>query len=469
MIETTNKFWEEIYHQNIKKMIGICYRYTYDSQLAEDLAHDAFVLAHQKVASFEGKGPFEAWLWRITVNVCLQNIREKSKEKYVKDFLVNEAKNMEADFEIKHEIYQGFNHEELLDVINKLPEHHKLVFNLYVIDKFTHAQIGKELGISEGNSKSHLARARKKIKQILIEKLNSEKKKRKGIFSLFGLPLKLWNIDNFYNNCFKDFEILNHKQFAFDSFAAPAVHIPVLKPIFFIKYLYPSIATVVVGVSLVVYLTIKKDKPNSENKISIATKKEIIIDKKNNIPVDSTATNLQNGIIVNENNSLTNKNDTMKNSKALAAILLAGSVITNSNGQTTLSDTAFSNSKQLVLNNRTINFGQPNSGNFQPISDNASGTFYASSITWTSANHELYFNGKVIVDIEKNKFIGTGSFNIIGKVYYLVVDGKPVKLGAKINLDESKKYNLTHISADNATVKYGDVGKLGAVEIELVE
>ena len=95
MIETTNKFWEEIYHQNIKKMIGICYRYTYDSKLAEDLAHDAFVLAYQKVAGFKGKGPFEAWLRRITVNVCLQHIRERSKEKSVTDFLSNEAVTME--------------------------------------------------------------------------------------------------------------------------------------------------------------------------------------------------------------------------------------------------------------------------------------------------------------------------------------------------------------------------------------
>src|SRR5215207_4708396 len=123
MSETTNKFWEEIYYQNIKKMIGICYRYTYDSKLAEDLAHDAFVLAYQKVTSFKGKGPFDAWLRRITVNVCLQYIREKSKEKSVSDFLSNEAITMETKDENSENEKYDFNHEELLAAINQLPEH----------------------------------------------------------------------------------------------------------------------------------------------------------------------------------------------------------------------------------------------------------------------------------------------------------------------------------------------------------
>ena len=73
----------------------------------------------------------------------------------------------------------------------------------------------------------------------------------------------------------------------------------------------------------------------------------------------------------------------------------------------------------------------------------------------------------MIVDIEKNKFIGNGKFSVIGKVYYLVIDGKPVKLGVKVNLDETKKHKITRISANNAVIKYGDAGKQGAVEIEL--
>ena len=468
MIEITNKSWEEIYRQNIKKMIGICYRYTYDSQLAEDLAHDAFVSAYQKVASFEGRGPFEAWLRRIVVNVCLQHIREKSKEKYVTNILSNEAITMETNNEDSANGVYDFNHEELLDVINQLPEHHKLVFNLCVIDKFTHAQIGKELEISEGTSKSHLARARKKIKQLLIEKLNSGKDKKRRAFALFGFPIKLWNTDSFYRNQFKNYEIQNLKPYSFHTFGGNTVQIPSAKAPFLGNYLYPTITTIGVGIGLIMYFNIEPNNPSSENQTPNTTKNEKFIEEKNKIS-NSTATNIKNSIIVKENKSLTHTNDTMKNSKALAALVLASSTLANSNGQTTITDTSLSNSKQVIVANKTVNAGQPQTGKFEPISDNSSGTFYATGISWSADNNKLYFNGKVIVDIGKNKFIGNGSFDVIGKVYYLVVDGKPVKLGSKINLDETKKYKLTQISPDNAVVKYGDAGKHGAVEIELAK
>ncbi len=62
LIVASKIFWERTYRQNINKLIGIGYRYTTDREIAEDLAHDAFLLAYEKVGEFEGKGPFEAWL-----------------------------------------------------------------------------------------------------------------------------------------------------------------------------------------------------------------------------------------------------------------------------------------------------------------------------------------------------------------------------------------------------------------------
>jgi RNA polymerase sigma factor (sigma-70 family) len=474
MIETTNKFWEETYHQNIKKMIGICYRYTYDSKLAEDLAHDAFVLAYQKVAGFEGKGPFEAWLRRITVNVCLQHIRERSKEKLVTDFLSNEAITMENNDENSANEKYDFNHEELLAAISQLPEHHKLVFNLSVIDKFTHAQIGKELGISEGTSKSHLARARKKLRQLLTEKFNSEKGKKRASLLLFGFPIKLWNIDSLYRKQFKNYEIQNLRPYSPDTFTN-TVQIPSIKAPFIVQYLYPAIVTVGVGIGLVMYLNFKKNKSVSENKNLNAIENKTIVkggDQTLSKDHDSTATNIKNGIIVKENNSLTPENDTMKNSKALAALLLASTTLTNSNGQETKRDTGLSNSKQTENKSQNVDSRQSrrrNIGIVESIYNNASGTFYATSILWSADDNKLYFNGKVIVDIGKNKFTGNGSFDVVGKIYYLLLDGKPVNLGSKVNLQENKKYKLTQLSTDKSVVKYGVAGKQGAVEIELAE
>mgnify|MGYP003577916634 CR=1 FL=1 len=101
-----------------------------------------------------------------------------------------------------------FSEEELLEVINDLPEHHRLVFNLYVIDQFTHVQIGEELDISPGTSKSHLARARKKIKELLVQKAKTKRdEKDRERAWLFMFPYKFRGIDQLYRQHFDVFEI----------------------------------------------------------------------------------------------------------------------------------------------------------------------------------------------------------------------------------------------------------------------
>src|SRR5690554_784328 len=136
-------------------MIGICYRYVVVKQIAEDLAHDAFLIAMEKYSGFKGIGSFNAWLRRITVNVALQYLRDKKKENRIDNFLLNEKFYWENNDKVDKELLStqyNFSEQELLKVINLLPEHHRLVFNLYVIDNFTHAQIGEILNISPGTS-----------------------------------------------------------------------------------------------------------------------------------------------------------------------------------------------------------------------------------------------------------------------------------------------------------------------------
>ncbi len=201
-MDLKKKFWENVYHRNIKKMIGICFRYVSDSHIAEDLAHDAFLKAMHKANTFEGKGHFEAWLQKITVNTALQYLRhEKAKIEKQKEFYMCDLTNNDE----KIAAWQYFTTQELLETINALPEHHKLVFNLYVIDKFSHKQIAEKLNISEGTSKSHLARARKKLQQILNDKLNDKKKKKAFVFIPF--PLGFGKIDRLYSNRFSDYQI----------------------------------------------------------------------------------------------------------------------------------------------------------------------------------------------------------------------------------------------------------------------
>lgn len=210
-------FWEKAYIENAPKMKGVCRRYVSDIKVAEDLMHDAFIVAINKQNTFKGKGSFEGWLRKITVNTALMYLRKKDSVIEIENWVLYEDSSQIME-EINTKNIKGviehadFSDMELLEVIDELPEHHKRVFNLYVIDKYTHAQIGKELNISSGTSKSHLARARKKIQKLLYQKAidhkyDQNKKKRASIFLLI-IPWKSNYIDVIFKNKLMDFSLV---------------------------------------------------------------------------------------------------------------------------------------------------------------------------------------------------------------------------------------------------------------------
>ncbi|MFY9310623.1 MAG: sigma-70 family RNA polymerase sigma factor [Bacteroidia bacterium] len=175
--------WDVIYKNNASKLLGICRRYVKDEQLAEDLMHNAFITAINKIKTYSGKGAFEGWLRKIVINTALLYLRESKKMLFsdnepVEGHLDTTGENEEEETQRKTIENAGFSQQELLEVVELLPEHHKVVFNLYVIDGYTHNEIGEMLNISGGTSKSHLARARKKIQQLLFEKAKLKAEKR---------------------------------------------------------------------------------------------------------------------------------------------------------------------------------------------------------------------------------------------------------------------------------------------------
>jgi RNA polymerase sigma-70 factor (ECF subfamily) len=121
------------------------------------------------IKKFKHKGSFEGWAKRITVNVALQKFRKKSIIKFddIEESKIPDEK-VYVDVEEK-EISLNF----LLSLINKLPPQYQLIFNLYVLDEYTHKEISEILDISVGTSKSNLSRARKLLKKEIdaIKKL----------------------------------------------------------------------------------------------------------------------------------------------------------------------------------------------------------------------------------------------------------------------------------------------------------
>lgn len=155
------------------KMMGVCLRYSNSVEQAEDVLQIGFVKVFTKLKDFEGKGSLEGWVRRIMVNTALDSIRQNNKFKFDVDI---------ADLEYKLEhsslAWDRLVEEDLLKLIQSMPEGYKVVFNMFAIEGYSHKEIGKELNISENTSKSQYSRARNYLRMKLeeIEKKELERK-----------------------------------------------------------------------------------------------------------------------------------------------------------------------------------------------------------------------------------------------------------------------------------------------------
>jgi len=146
------KAQEQLYQRFGSTLFSICLKYSPDYQSAEDTLQDSFITIFEKITQYKHKGSFEGWIKRITINTALQKYRKQK----VFD-IVNEDQIEEIEVEIDEE---NISLDYLLQSIQQLPDRYRLVFNLYVLDGYSHKEIADLLDISVGTSKSNLARAR---------------------------------------------------------------------------------------------------------------------------------------------------------------------------------------------------------------------------------------------------------------------------------------------------------------------
>ena len=157
----------ELYKMFAKKLFTLCLKYSKDYAESQDNLQDAFVTIFKKIKQYDSKGSFEGWMKRIVINTALQRYRKSSVLDVIKDDIVAEEI---VEVEAEHVPL-----EFLLEIIQQLPDKYRLVFNLYVLDQFSHKEIAEMLNISVGTSKSNLSRAR----HILKEKLETNHFKNK--------------------------------------------------------------------------------------------------------------------------------------------------------------------------------------------------------------------------------------------------------------------------------------------------
>jgi RNA polymerase sigma factor (sigma-70 family) len=153
----------QIYKLFSGKLFSLCLKYSKNYAEAQDNLQDAFVTIFKKIDQFSHKGSFEGWMKRITINTALQRYRSVG----VFD-IINEDQIEDEAIDInEHAVSLDF----LLGIIQELPDRYRLVFNLYVLDDYSHKEIADMLDISTGTTKSNLARAR----MILKEKIEHYK------------------------------------------------------------------------------------------------------------------------------------------------------------------------------------------------------------------------------------------------------------------------------------------------------
>jgi RNA polymerase sigma-70 factor (ECF subfamily) len=160
-VKQKRKAQQELYVLFAPKLFAVCLKYSRNKEEAEDNLQDSFLLVFEKIGQYKHKGSFEGWLKRICMNTCLQRYRKHRLFELVSEE-IEDSDRIEVDEE---QLSLQF----LLSIIQALPNRYRLVFSMYVLDGFSHKEIANQLDISEGTSKSNLARARAILKQKIEE------------------------------------------------------------------------------------------------------------------------------------------------------------------------------------------------------------------------------------------------------------------------------------------------------------
>lgn len=169
-IKNNRKCQRILYERYYGKMMGVCIRYSKNREEAKDLLQDGFIKVFSNIANFGGNGSFEGWIRKIIVNNSIDYYRKKKKDltEVNSEYFDNDHNDIidynddgqdNEIFEIKTDC--------ILNEIQKLTPAYKMVFNMYVMDGYTHKEISEILGTSEGTSKSNLAKAKINLRKAL--------------------------------------------------------------------------------------------------------------------------------------------------------------------------------------------------------------------------------------------------------------------------------------------------------------
>jgi len=169
-VKGDRKCQQIIYERFYGKMLGACMRYSKDREEAKDILQDGFVKVFTNINKYGASGSFEGWIRKIIVNTAIDFIR-KSKHtiQYADSDYIEE--NADETTEEENSEYSNISANEVMEAVQQLPTSYRTVFNMFVVDGFSHKEIAGQLGISEGTSKSNLSKAKMNLKKVFANKL----------------------------------------------------------------------------------------------------------------------------------------------------------------------------------------------------------------------------------------------------------------------------------------------------------
>jgi len=162
---------EELYHRFSPKMYAVCLRYASNVEDAQDLLQEGFIKVYRNLHHFRAEGSFEGWIRRVFVNTSIEHFRKKSTKLAM---VTEREEGTIEDTDIT--ALENLAEKDIIKIVQELSPGYRTVFNLYVVEGYSHKEIGDMLGISEGTSKSQLARAKSVLQKKIAQYLSDTQK-----------------------------------------------------------------------------------------------------------------------------------------------------------------------------------------------------------------------------------------------------------------------------------------------------
>ncbi len=160
-------------------LLAICRRYSRDSESANDALQESFINIFKYINSYSGVGSFEGWMKRIAVNCTITFQKKNFKIHYEPNVLHDSSQHCEIP-----DVYSTLGKEDILCLLSELPKALFVVFNMHVVEGYSHKEISKMLSISEGTSRASLSRARGRLIEIIEDRQNKENQRVKYLHKI---------------------------------------------------------------------------------------------------------------------------------------------------------------------------------------------------------------------------------------------------------------------------------------------